>query len=425
MKIAIIGAGYTGLSAALALAKTGHSVQVYENDPVAGGLAGGFKLPEWDWPLEKHYHHLFVSDRSIRDLGHQIKAQISFYHPRTSTYYQDHSYHLDSPLSLMQFPKLSLSERIRTGIGLGLLKATAVWQPLEKITAKNFITKVMGINSWNVIWEPLFRGKFGKDADKIAASWFWARIYKRSSDLGYPDGGFTSFTEKIAAQCQKLGVKFCYSTRINKITSTPNGPQISLTGDKQNLVFDAVICTLSSRQFTKITPQLPPDYVSLLNSSKGIGAINLVLSLSQSFLKDGTYWLNMNDRKFPFLAIVEHTNMIDKVHYAGNHLIYIGNYLPSEHEYFSFSSEKLFNIFLPYLRKINPSFDKSQVNHTWIWKSAFAQPLVTLNYSRQIPPLTTPLPGVYLANIQQVYPWDRGTNYAVELGERIANELNK
>ena len=37
--------------------------------------------------------------------------------------------------------------------------------------------------------------------------------------------------------------------------------------------------------------------------------------------------------------------------------------------------------------------------------------------------MTTPLPHVYLANIEQVYPWDRGTNYAVELGEKVAHQI--
>ena len=38
-------------------------------------------------------------------------------------------------------------------------------------------------------------------------------------------------------------------------------------------------------------------------------------------------------------------------------------------------------------------------------------PLV--NHSRNIPAIPTPLPGLWLASMSQVYPWDRGTNYAV------------
>jgi hypothetical protein len=78
---------------------------------------------------------------------------------------------------------------------------------------------------------------------------------------------------------------------------------------------------------------------------------------------------------------------------------------------------------MPHLKKINPMFSFSWVKKSWVWQAPFAQPIVTTNYSRNIPSLITPLPGIYLANIQQVYPWDRGTNYAVELGSKVADRI--
>ena len=49
-----------------------------------------------------------------------------------------------------------------------------------------------------------------------------------------------------------------------------------------------------------------------------------------------------------------------------------------------------------------------------------AQPIVTVGYGERIPPLRTPAPGLVLANTTQIYPEDRGTNYAVRLGEQAA-----
>ena len=56
----------------------------------------------------------------------------------------------------------------------------------------------------------------------------------------------------------------------------------------------------------------------------------------------------------------------------------------------------------------------------WLFRETYAQPIPPLNHSQHIPDLRTPLPGLYFASMSQVYPWDRGTNYAVEIGRRAA-----
>ncbi len=137
-------------------------------------------------------------------------------------------------------------------------------------------------------------------------------------------------------------------------------------------------------------------------------------------MKDNTYWLNIGSKHFPFLAIVEHTNFMDKKYYNNEHIVYVGNYLPLEHPYYKKDAVDLIREFYPYLKTINPEFDRKWINRAYLFKAPFAQPVIPLNYSKIIPSLETPIQGLYLANIQQVYPWDRGTNYAVELGEKVA-----
>jgi hypothetical protein len=46
-----------------------------------------------------------------------------------------------------------------------------------------------------------------------------------------------------------------------------------------------------------------------------------------------------------------------------------------------------------------------------------------VNHSQNIPDLRTPVQGIYWASMSQVYPWDRGTNYAVEIGRRAARKV--
>ena len=55
-KIAIIGAGLTGLTAGYELSKKGHKVTIFEKSDDIGGLMGGFKIEGTS--LEKAYHHI-------------------------------------------------------------------------------------------------------------------------------------------------------------------------------------------------------------------------------------------------------------------------------------------------------------------------------------------------------------------------------
>ncbi len=394
MKIAIIGAGFTGLAAAFELSKHKHSVTIFEKESQPGGLAIGFKDEKWQWNLDKHYHHLFTSDHSIINLAKEVGHKINFYRPKTSTLINDKIYQLDSPTSLLKFPELPLVDRLRTAAGLASLKFNPLWQPLEYFTAEKYIKMTMGEKSWKILWEPLMVGKFGEYSHQVSAAWFWARIFKRSTSLGYPEGGFQELANSVASAITSRGGKIIYNKTIDKISD--------LTSE-----FDKVICTLPTQTFAKISGL---EY----EESLGLGAVNLVVALKKPFLKDGTYWLNINDRKLPYLAIVEHTNFIDKKYYGEDHLLYIGNYLPATHKYFSLNAKELLDIYMPGLEN---------VRRAWVWKAPFAQPIVTTNYSSKIPPLTTKMPNVYLANMQQVYPWDRGTNYAVELGIDVAKNI--
>ena len=420
MKIAIIGAGFTGLSAAFELAKLGHSVFVFEKDQNPGGLAIGYKEKEWDWTLEKHYHHWFTNDKSILNLAKEIGHKVLIKRPKTSVYVDGDIYQFDSPKEVMLFPKLSILDRIRMGVVVGFIKFDPFWKPLEKINAIKFLPKTIGKKGYQMIWEPLFKNKFGPFANDISLAWFWARIVKRTSSLAYPEGGFLNFANHLVKAIETNGGIIKFDTEVLEVRQDKK--TIIKVQDKQ-YEFDKVIFTLPSFLFLKTTPQLPNSYTQKFQRLKGLGATNLVLRLNQPFFKDNTYWLSVCDPKSPIMAIVEHTNFMDKKNYNNEYLIYLGNYLPYDSKRFAMERDEVLKLFDPFLRKINPNYKKHLISYE-LFKAPFAQPIIPTNYSHMIPPMKTPLENVYLANIEQVYPWDRGTNYAVELGQRVAKLAN-
>lgn len=424
MKIGIIGAGFTGLSAAYYLQKKGHTVTVFERDTRPGGLAIGYIEKGWKWTLEEHYHHWFTNDQSVLSLAKELSYPVKIVRPKTSSFVEGGIYQLDSPISLLKFPKLTLVERLRTGLAIGILKYNPFWKPLEGYTAQPYLISIMGKNAYKKIWEPLMINKLGKYAKDVSLSWFWARIYKRTPSLAYPSGGFLRFAQEIEGKISENKGVFHYDTEVVKVDSKTKPTITFIKNGKEKIEeFDAVIVTVPIFIFAKIA-KLPKTYLEKYMKLLGIGAVNMVLRLKSKFFTDGTYWLNMCDIASPILALVEHTNFMEKRNYNNEHLLYIGNYTETSDNRFTMKPSELLSLYDPWLRKINPDYRKSVIDYK-VFRAPFAQPIIPIRYSKKIPPFQTPLKNVFLANIQQVYPWDRGTNYAVELGKKVSDLIDE
>ena len=419
MKIGIIGAGYTGLAAGYKLTSEGHDVLIYEKDPQPGGLAIGYREKNWEWSLEKHYHHWFTNDESVLSLAKKINHEVVIKRPVTSSYVDSQILQLDSPITLLKFAKLSQVERVRMAATLAALRFNPFWKPLEKLNADKVLPSLMGKKSYEMLWEPLLSNKFGKYSKDISLAWFWARIKKRTTSLAYPSGGFLDFATNLTDKIIENGGVVNFSNGVVNIKADKN--KVILRDEKNNTdIFDKVLVTLPSHYFTQITNGLPQGYKNKLTNLKGIGAVNLVVRLSKPFFSSNTYWLSICEKNAPLLAVVEHTNFMNRKYYNNEHIVYLGNYLPTDHRYFKMGEREIFSEMKSYLNNISPNFHKNIIGIKK-FVAPFAQPVIPVNYSKQIPPFMTPVKNVYLANMQQVYPWDRGTNYAVELGERVSS----
>lgn len=426
MKIAIIGAGFTGLSAGYQLIKDGHEITIFEKDNLPGGLAIGYQEKGWKWTLEKHYHHWFTNDKFVIDLANEIGYEVIIKRPKTSIFLQGKSYQLDSLKAFLTFSKLPVFDRLRMIVTLGLLRINPFWKPLEKVKATSILPYAMGKRAWNLIWNPQLLNKMGKYANDISLVWFWTRINKRTTSLAYPKGGFLAFANALVKVIEEKGGKIFFNTELLELIDDDTVKVITKNqkGKKEIQVFDKVIVTLPSFLFLKSAPQLPQSYKEKLVQLKSLGATNMILRLKKQFMQDGTYWLSICETPSPVLVVVEHTNLMDKKDYNNEHLVYVGNYTPTDSIMFTASDEKLLQIYDPLLKKIKPDYKKYLIDFK-VFRAPFAQPIVPINYSKLLPPFITPLKHVFLANIEQVYPWDRGTNYAVELGEKIARIATK
>ncbi len=441
MKIAVIGAGAAGLAAAYDLAQAGRAVTVYEAGAEVGGLAAGFKDERWDWSLEKFYHHWFATDYDILALLKEIGCahKVRFYAPVTSYWHRLGNFALDKPVlpsgllsrvvNVLRIPEMSLFDKLRLGIVSGLVAFIPNGLFLEKYTADSWSRRWMGKVVHERFWRPMLIGKFGPLYDQVNMAWLWARMNKRTAKLGTYIGGFQAALEDIATAVQRAGATICLNTPVEEVVRHSEGGW-KVTAGGQSTRFDQVLCTAGPALLLKVAPELPDPYAAQVRALRSLGAIALILALDRQLMTDGTYWLNLpanspdkEENPFPFLALVEHTNYISPEYFGGDHIVYMGDYLPPDHEYFRLSEDELAARFLPALRRVNPDFSPDWIRKRWLFRASYAQPVPFVNHSRHLPGIRTPLRGLYFASMSQVYPWDRGTNYAVEIGRRAARMM--
>jgi protoporphyrinogen oxidase len=305
---------------------------------------------------------------------------------------------------------------------MAYLKFTGDYKKLRKHTAQEWLTRWMGREAYEKQFKPLFIGKFSQYYEDIAMPWFWSRVHERSFDLGYLRGGFQQLYDRLGEEITKAGGEIRLGTAVTRIVPVEGGKTRIETDKGEPETFDAVVSTLPTKLFMRLAEGLPEEYRKKYDWGVALGAHVVILGLKETLIEP-VYWLNVNDGGYPFLVAVEHTNMVPPAEYGGRRLLYLGNYLPMDHRYFSMPDDAVVEEFLPHLKKLNPAFDASWVSDVWVFKAPFAQPVVTREYESHIPPLKTPLPNVYMGNMFQVYPQDRGQNYSVRLGNRLAEMI--
>jgi len=425
--IGIVGGGMAGLTAALRLAKAGHRVTLWERDQALGGLARAF--PVEGTYLEHFYHHLFQSDKDIVALIDELGIGDHLaWLPSNVGYFADGKiWPLNGAVDLLKLGFIPFQDRVRLGLVTAYLQRVKDWQRFERVTADAWLRRALGQRAYERTLGAQLKAKFGSYQDQVAMVWFWGKIWLRTTSrrspldqekLGYIRGSFNVLIDALSEAARAAGADLRPGQSPTELRQAESGWDV-LFGDAAPAEHvDAVIATVPSPIFSNLAPALPDDYRAKLLGLTNEAAVVAILQLDRP-LTD-IYWLNVADPDLPFTAVIEQTNFIGPEHYNGKRFVYLSKYMEPDHPYFTLPDDDLIAAYVPALKRINPGFDPSWIERTWVFRARAAQPIVTLNYGAKIPDHGTPLPGLYLANMSQIYPEDRGTNYSVRLGNRIA-----
>lgn len=426
-RVAIVGGGVTGMAAADFLSQHGVACTIYERDDVLGGLAGSFEVD--GVRLERFYHHLFTSDTSMAALIEELGLGEDLeWKPTVTGYYTQRIHRLTSPLDVLGFAPLPFLDRIRLGMLAVLPRWVRDWKPLEEITAEEWLIRWAGHRVYEEVWAPLLRAKFGRHADQIAAVWMWNKLKLRGGSrgreqaerLGYLRGGFGRALERWEGRLRQRGVKIRLEAPVEEVRIT-EGRATGIVAGGHFQPYSEVLVTTAPEILLHMAAGLPADYRRRLAQIHYLANVCLILKLKQGLGQ--VYWLNINDPAIPFVALVEHTNLQRPEEYGGAHLVYLSRYMDPADPLYQMSTEELLAIYLPGLRKLFPQFDEGWVEDTWAWRERYTQPLIVRHYSQIRPPFKTPIGNLWLCCMAQVYPQDRGMNYALAYGRRVAEEM--
>jgi protoporphyrinogen oxidase len=443
MRVAVLGAGVAGLVAGHRLTEAGHTVDVYERWPGLGGQAatldvGGGHL------LERYYHHLFTSDVHITRLYDELglPSELEWRASSVAFFLDGRSWPFVSPLDLLRFRPLPFVSRLRMGLAvLALQRGRQDVAPFERLTAHAWIRRRMGQAAWDKVWGPLLRGKFGSRAEDISMAWLWKKLVLRrevkqdigGERLGYPRHSWELLFERLAASIEGGGGRVLIDRPVVRLQhdlsldygapgSFRRGHDVSAFEVAGSERYDRVLSTLPNDVMLGVAGHLlSDDYRRRLETIEYHTAVCLLLEIDRRF--SPYYWTNIADPQVEFVGLVEHTNFVEPERYGGRRFLYLANYVEPGHELLALDADALLTRYETSLCRMNPAFDRSWIRERWLFREPAAQPIVTVGYERLIPPLQTGVPGLVLANTTQIYPEDRGTNYAVRLGDQAAAEL--
>lgn len=422
--VGIVGAGAMGLAAAYHALKAGHRVTVYEADRVAGGMAAHTDLDGLS--IERFYHFVCKADAStfalMRELGIGDRMR---WRDTSMGYFVDGRMHRwGDPLALLAFPKLSLPAKFRYGLQMFLSTRRTDWQPLETLTARDWIEHGAGSEAYEVLWRRLFDLKFFEYADTVSAAWIWTRIKRvgtsrkslMQEQLGYIDGGSETLVRALVEAIERLGGLIRLETPAREVMVS-DGRVTGIRTDAGVEPVDAAISTMPTPHVSRLVPALPNDWKARYDSIVNIGVVCVLLRLAQSVSPH--FWVNINDPAIEVPGIIE----FSRLRPVDDTVVYVPFYMPVTHPKFGRGDEAFVAESMAAIRRLNPAIGDGDLKASRVGRLRHAQPVCEAGFAAKIPPVRTPIAGLQIADTSFYYPEDRGISESVRYGALMAAQV--
>lgn len=423
-KWAIVGGGVLGMMLAHRMAQQGRRVTLFEAAPQLGGLASAWELGDIVW--DRHYHVALLSDSHLRSLLDEcgLADEAVWKETKTGFYVDGKLYSMSNSLEFLQFPPLGLLDKFRLGLTIFYASKIKNWQRLENVPVADWLRKWSGKRTFEKIWLPLLRAKLGENYRKASAAFIWAiiaRMYAarrtglKKEMFGYVRGGYARILDRFADLLEKDGVDVRLNSRVRQIERIDDRTCVELAGEEPE-PFDGVVITAPAPVADRLCPGLQRREKELLRGIQYQGIICASLLLKQPLA--GYYVTNITDSWVPFTAVIETSALVDRAEFGGNCLVYLPKYVDPDDPTFLQTDAEIEERFVSALERMYPHFRRSDVLAFRVSRVKHVLAISTLNYSQNLPPMATSVPGLFVVNSAHIVNGTLNVNETLALAER-------
>ena len=414
-----------GLTLALRLAQAQQRVTLFEAAPSLGGLTATHHYAGIHW--DRFYHVIDGSDAHLLALLSEIGlgGEERWATTRTNFYDGNALYPLNDVFDYMRLPALGAVDKLRLAANIAVAAQIKQGQRLEKQSAEEWLVRWSGRKAFERLWRPLLKAKLGDNVEHASAAYIWSvirRFYgarqgqRKIERYGYLPGGYARIIAALVNNLDGAGVRLHQRACVDRVAPRADTIEVRVNDDAQT--FDRVLVTFASPLAARICADLPAAELNQHRAIRYQGVVCASYLLKKAL--GGAYLTYITDDSVPFTAVIEMSSLIDRAALNGHHLIYLPKYLPSDHPLLDAPEKDIDRWFMSTLKRIFPVLRDDDIVTGHIARARNVTAIPTLDYSKNLPPMRTSMPGLYICNSAQILNATLSVNETVELANRTA-----